>query len=174
LRLGEVRLASTNDANRLLLEMLAAMTNVRSWREIQQVTDGVGNVALSRFDLARPDRLHYRTDRSESVMIGSVQYLRDGSGPWTQRALPEPFSVSRYLASYVENARAVTLGRQAVCNDEPCRVLLWETSGGTAALAGWIGLRSHRLYRLFMTAESHYMTSRLTDFDAKVQIVPPR
>ncbi|MDZ4371997.1 MAG: hypothetical protein U1C74_11300, partial [Phenylobacterium sp.] len=38
----------------------------------EQITDGRGNVVLTRFEAARPDRLRYRTSSgSEAVIVGA-------------------------------------------------------------------------------------------------------
>jgi len=176
LRLGDLAARPPGPSGAaLLVQMTSAMSRVRSWREAQQLTDGAGNVATSAFDLARPDRLRYRTaEGTEAVIIGRTQYLRSGGSPWEVRALSEAFTVDSYLGAYTAGAQAIALGRQMPCEDEACAVVLWEAPGGSAAFAALVGRQTHRLHRLFMAAPSHYMTVRLSGFNADVRIAPPR
>jgi len=158
----------------LWVRMAATMSRLGSWRETQQITDGVGNVALAWLDLVPPDRLRSRTaDGTETVIIGQQQYIRVRGGTWETRTLPTPFRVDDYLRAYL-SAQTVVRGRPMPCDDEPCNVLLWEAPGGNAAFAGWVGLRTHRMHKLLMSAPAHFMTARVTDFNADLRIRPPR
>lgn len=159
-----------------LLGMTAStMFQLRSWREAQQIADGAGNVVVSWFDLVHPNRLRYRTSGgTEAIIIGQTQYIRDAGGPWETRTLPTTFRVDDYLRAYLADTQAAVRGREMPCDDEPCAVVLWEAPGGSAAFAGWVGLRTYRMHKLLMSAPSHFMTSRLTDFNADLRIRPPR
>ncbi len=176
LRLGDGKARTRGPSGSELLEAMAStMFQLGSWREDQQITDGAGNVARSWFELVHPDRLRYRTSGgTEAVIIGQTQYLRVNGGPWQTLTLPNAFSVNNYLRSYIDSPQEVVRGREAPCDDERCAVVLWEAPSASAAFAAWVGLRTSRMHKLLMIAPSHYMTSRLTDFDADLHIRPPR
>jgi hypothetical protein len=154
--------------------MTATMSRIRSFTEAQQIADGAGNVAVTRFEMVRPDRLRLRTaDGTEAMIIGRTQHIRSPGAPWVTRTLPDAFDVDSYLRSYTGGAQAVTRGAEVPCDDEPCAVVLWDAPGGTTGFAAWVGLRTFRMHRLLMLAPSHYMTSHFTDFNADLRIEPP-
>ncbi|MBI3975423.1 MAG: copper resistance protein CopC/CopD [Armatimonadetes bacterium] len=160
-------------ALRLLDRARRTAGTLRAWRQVEELTDGRGNVVVTTFEFVAPDRMRYRTSgRQEAIIIGARRFTRSDGGPWEQDSLPDPLKVEG-PALYMREAQAVTQGRLADCEGEPCRVLLWEAPGGSAAFAGWIGTRSGRVYRLLMVAASHFMTVRVRDFDAPIRITPP-
>ncbi len=173
LRLGQPRPTSSSPAAQRLVEQVQQeVSALRAWREEQQITDGNGGVVVTRFEVAAPDRLHYQTaDGTEAIVVGATRVVRFGSSAWTRDTLTQPLRVEGPLA-YLRDARAVVLGRQARCDDEPCRVVLWEWDR-TTAFAGWIGTESHRVYRLLMVAPAHYMTLRYRDFNVPIHIALP-
>lgn len=160
-------------ALRLLDRARRTAGTLRAWRQVEQLTDGRGNVVVTTFEFVAPDRMRYRTSgRQEAIIIGARRFTRSDGGPWEQDSLPDPLKVEG-PALYMREAQAVTQGRLADCEGEPCRVLLWEAPGGSAAFAGWIGTRSGRVYRLLMVAASHFMTARVHDIDTSIRITPP-
>jgi len=162
------------EASRMLLDALSAAGEVRTWREVEQITDGAGGVSVTTFELVRPDRLRLRTSAgSEEIIIGAARYSRDAGGPWQRDSLPDPIHLEGPYVAYLKNPAAATLGRRASCGAEACRVVMWQTPGGGAAFAAWIGLRSHRVYRLLMSAPDHYMTSSVFDLNRPLTITPP-
>jgi putative copper export protein len=175
LRIGRPRAAASDPgALRLLEASRAAMSNLRAWREEEQITDGAGGTVIVEADLVRPDRLRYRTSGGdEGIIIGADRYRRIGAGAWERDTLPKPLAADGVL-QYMRGAEAVVLGRGAYCEAEACRVVLWEAPGRTAAFAAWVGVESRRIHRLMMVAQSHFMTSRVFGFDAPVRIDPPR
>jgi len=176
LRLGDREARRLGPSGGELLGMMwSTMLQLRSWREAQQMTDGAGNVATSWFDFVHPNRLRYRTATgTEAVIVGQTQYIRVNGGPWETRTLPNPFWVDDYLRSYIGSAQGVMRGPEMPCGEETCALVLWEAPGGSAAFAAWVGLRTYRMHKLLMSAPSHFMTSRLTDFNADLRIRPPR
>lgn len=174
LRLGPPVAAQSNpDAARLLSSALEAARRVRSWREVEQITDGAGGVAVTRLEMVQPDRLHFLTGSgSEAIIIGATRYSRQGTGPWERDTLPDPLELEGPYAAFLKDPTGAALGRRATCEGEPCRVVTWELSE-TVAFAGWIGERSYRIYRLLMSAPIHFMTSQVVDLNAPLQIPPP-
>ncbi len=162
LPLGELPLRPSDPvAARLLKEATRAMARYLAWREVQQTTDGEGGVVVTWYEAQKPDRLRYRTSSgTEGVIIGSVRYLRVGSGPWRRDTLPQPLSLQGPLQPYTAGAEGVLLGRREPCDSEVCQVVLWEA--GSASFAAWIEQKSYRVHRLLMVAPSHYMTLHIT------------
>lgn len=161
-------------AMRVLVDALNAAREVRTWREVEQITDGAGGVSVTTLEMMRPDRLHLRTaGGAEAVIIGATRYSRDTGGPWERDNLPDPISLDGPYAAFLKNPAAAILGRKTTCEGEPCRVVMWELSGGSAAFAAWVGRDSHRVYQLLMSAPDHYMTSEVFNVNTPLTIVPP-
>ncbi len=173
LPLGELPLRPSDPvAARFLEEASRAMARYPGWREVQQITDGEGGLVVSWNEFQKPDRQRYRTSTGmESVVIGSVRYLRVGGGRWRRDTLPRPVSVQGPLHRYTGSAEGVVLGRRDPCDLAFCQVVLWEA--GPAAFAAWIEERRHRLHTLLMVAPSHYMTLHPISPAARVHVVPP-
>lgn len=151
-----------------------AMMSVRTWREVEQLTDGNGGVVVIHYEFERPDRMRFRTSvGAEGVTIGATQYQRTPGGPWQETTLSQPVAVEG-RGAYLRGAEAVVRGRTGRCDDEACRVILWEAPRRTAAFAAWIGAQSQRIHRLYMIAPSHYMTVWAKDLTVPLRIVPPR
>lgn len=173
LALGEQSTRPADVAASALLEAAQrTFARTQTWRQLEQITDGVGGVAVTTSELARPDRLHYKNASGlEGVIIKDVHFQRFSSRPWERRPLTVPFAVRSPLPT--EGAEGSVLGKQTRCDDEPCQVVMWKTQGGAAMFAAWIGMRTKRPYKVFMVLESHYMTLHLSDFDAPLDITPP-
>ncbi|MDR5684041.1 MAG: copper resistance protein CopC [Armatimonadota bacterium] len=170
---GQIRWASDLDAFRLLRRAQLTIEGLRTWRETEQLTDGASGFVVTRYAFQRPDRARLESaDGTTVVLIGATRYLRRPGGAWTRDVLPEPFS-ARGPAVYMQGVEHATLGREDRCEQEMCRVVLWQTPDGTAAMAAWIGNRTFRVHKLLMAAPSHYMTSRLFDFNAPLTVEAP-
>lgn len=166
---------SDSAALRLLRQAEEAMAKLTSWRQVEQLTDGSGNVVVTRYEVQRPDRLRFRTStNAEAVIIGATRYTRSDGGPWERDTLPQPFSVGEYIRAYTLGAAGARLGREGPCDGERCRVVRWALSDGRIALAAWIGLDTYRMRGLLMAARGHYMTVRFADFNVAVRIAPPK
>ncbi len=179
LRLGLAPVpASDPEAVRLLEQVRVTSDSLRAWREVQQLTDGFGGVDVTAVEFLRPDRLRYRssTGGTEGVIIGANRYQRTDTGPWEKEVLSQPITVSG-PTQYLKNAQAITRGRSEPCEDDPaetCQVLLWQSPGGSASFAGWVGTRAHVIHKVLMVAPAHFMTLRVSDFNAPLQIEPPK
>jgi hypothetical protein len=161
-------------AARLLVQARAVMGRVRTWREIEQITDGSGGVVETVFEVARPDRLRYRTSSgAEAVIVGGVRVSRDPGGPWTRDRLPQPISPDGPYVSYLEGATGVRFGGSERCLAEACRLVFWSLPSGQASFSARVGV-SGRIYSVAMVAPAHYMTARVDRLDRPVVITLPR
>lgn len=160
------------EAFRLLRRAQQAVGLLRTWRETEQTTDGAGNLVVTRYTYARPDRMAFEiVGGMRGVLVGSDRYLWTGRG-WQRDRLPEPFR-ARGPALYMENPLRAALGRRDPCPEGNCRVVLWESPDGLTTFAAWVGERTARVHKLLMWAPGHVMTSVLEDFDAPVRVIPP-
>ena len=161
------------EARRFFARVQRAVAGIRTWRETQQLTDGSGNVYLTWLEAERPDRQHFRTSTGvEVVGLGAVRYQRSDGGPWKRYTFARPVPVEGPLY-YMRDAEGIRLGRSAPCDDEPCRVLLWDGSGKSAGFAAWVGTRSLLVRRLLMLDPTHYMTLHVSRINEPVRIAPP-
>ncbi len=167
--------ASDPTAVQLLDRMRTAMATIRTWRQVDQLTDGAGGGILTRFEMVRPDRLHYRTSLGgEAIQTGATRYLREGSPEWRQETVPQPLALEGPYLEYLKGAEGIRRGRPVPCEDEDCQVVLWDLPQVPATMAGWIGLKTAHVHKLLMVAPGHYMTSWPSDFDHPIAISPPR
>jgi len=175
LLVGSFQLRSDLEAFRVLRRVQEAMERLRTWRETEQITDGAGNVVVTRYAYERPDRLRFEVlGGVRGVLVGRERFVRTDRG-WERDTLPEPFSARGPLV-YLQNPLRASLGREEPCPEpiqQTCRVVLWESSDGLASFAAWVGTRTHRVYRLLMWAPAHAMTTVLEDFDAPLRIQRP-
>ncbi|MDR7599315.1 MAG: copper resistance protein CopC [Armatimonadota bacterium] len=175
LRSGSFQLRSDLEAFRFLRRAQEALERLRTWRETEQITDGAGNVVVTRYTYQRPDRLAFEVvGGMRGVLIGKDRFVRTDRG-WQRDTLPEAFT-ARGPALYMQNPLRAALGRQEPCPDdptEPCQAVLWDSPDGLASFGAWVGTRTHRVHRLLMWAPAHAMTSVLEDFDAPARVEAP-
>lgn len=172
LRLQPSQSSSDPTAEQLLERVRIASARLHTWRELQQITDGRGGVTFTLFEFSTPDRMRYRSDGTEGIVIGAVQYLRTGHGAWERGVLAQPLRVEGML-QYTRGARGVVPGRWIPCEWEMCQVLFWEWDQQTAFAAA-IGQRSHRVHKLLMVGSAHYMTVQYSDFNVPGRITTPK
>lgn len=175
LRLGTPPLRPVDPAaGQMLADARQAVTSLKTWRQNEQITDGVGGGSVVQWEIARPDKLHYRATGSEGIVIGNEQFQRTSpGGPWTRTVLAQPLRVAG-VETYLEDAeRSARLGRAGPCDEEVCRVVLWD-SPGSVSYAAWIGQSGKLVHRVLMVAPSHHMTLECADFNMPLRIEAPR
>src|SRR5205809_773127 len=162
------------EGTRILMQARETASRVRTWREREQITDGSAGVTVTDLEMMKPDLVHYRTaGGAEAVIIGVTRLYRQGGGPWERDTLPSPIVLLGPYVSYLNDAAAISLGRIGRCGEERCRVVTWTLSSGNASFAAWIGLDSFRIYRLYMAAPFHYMTTQAFDLNVPLRISLP-
>jgi len=173
LPVGEAPLRPTDpEAARVLQAATEVMARSFSWRMAEQVTDGVGEGAVTWYEARRPDRLRYRTSAGlEGIIVGRYRYVRFRGGPWRRDVLPQPPPVESPLERYTQGAEGVFRARTLPCGEEACQVVLWEV--GSASFAALLGERTRHLHRLLMVAPAHYMTLHSLALNVPVSIQPP-
>jgi len=144
---------------------LRTMDSLDSYRFTERLSSGRGSIS-TRIDVQAPNRLRLRTATGfSSVIIGKTRWdFRDGS--W-QRA-PFPGLDVRDLVMWHE-ARNPILGRSGNATEL--------AAFGLQPVPAWFRIEvapSGRVLEAEMTAASHFMLHRYSDFDAGVKIAPPR
>jgi hypothetical protein len=143
------------------------MAALRSYHFTERLTSG-GGAILTRLDVQAPDRLRLRTNNGfRSVIIGQTRwdYL---NGRWERQSFPGL------------NVREVLMWYQA----RTPRVVRREPNGATELAAfslkpvpSWFRLTvepSGRVSQARMTAPSHFMLHRYSEYDRAPAIKPPK
>ena len=155
------------------------ITELKSMRTVEALSDGVGNSVVTNYTFVAPDKLQYTTAAGdESISIGSVQYDRHTGSDWTRQTRDQPASFPAALPGYYSGATAIVLGRTQVVDGEPCQIITFAVPAlagerDEARYAWWVGVNSHLVRREAMVARYHYMLTRYLDQDAPLQILPP-
>jgi hypothetical protein len=146
---------------------LRTMDSLRSYGFTERLSSGRGTV-VTRLDVQAPNRLQLRTSSGfSSVIIGRTRWdLRDGD--WERG--PFPGLDVRDLLMWHEARNPLILGRSA--NGA------WELAAfGRKPVPAWFRLTvepSGRVSEAEMTAPSHFMLHRYSDFNAGIRITAPR
>jgi copper transport protein len=132
----------------------------------ERLSSGTHTVT-TRFVLAAPDRLTYRTDTGPAaIVIGRRRWDREGRGPWVESpqsplAVPVPF-----WSGQISNARLIDRGGGV-------DVVSFFDRQLTAWFQARIDRRTGRTLGLSMIAGAHFMHHRYSAFNAPVRIAPP-
>lgn len=150
------------------------MRRLRSVRESERVTSGPGSLATTEYRVKAPNRLAYATRAgSENVTIGGRQWFRVAGEPWRRQRRSSPFR-SRSFFRWTPYARAVRL--LDVRRERGSRVAeLALMDPGTPVWQRLIvDLVTDRILRGRLITGGHYMDTRYYDFNAPLDISPPR
>jgi copper transport protein len=167
-RLSVVRFALPAQAPPAAALVRRATRVFRSLRSVvvhERLASSQTNVLRTRFVMQAPDRLSYRTSSgSEAVVIGLHRWDRTGKGPWVESGqsrltLPEPFW------STVRDARLLEGGPVARISFYDPKITAWFEIR--------VDTRTGRTLTTRMTAASHFMRHRYTDFDSAPAVRPP-
>ena len=154
------------DGGAIFDRALRTMDALRTYRFTERLSSGRGRV-VSRIDVQAPDRLQLRTRGFRSVIIGKTRWDRRG-GRWEQSSFPGLDVREVLMWHEAMNPRVVRRldgGRQEL------------TAFGRKPVPAWFRLEvepSGRVTEAEMTAVSHFMLHRYTDFDQGVTIKAPR
>jgi hypothetical protein len=154
------------DGGAIFDRALRTMDSLRTYRFTERLSSGRGRV-ISRIDVQAPDRLQLRTRGFRSVIIGNTRWDRRG-GRWEQSSFPGLDVRDVLMWHEAMNPRVVRRldgGRQEL------------TAFGRKPVPAWFRLEvepSGRVTEAEMTAVSHFMLHRYSDFDQGVTIKAPR
>lgn len=159
---------------------IAKLTELKSMRSDEELSDGIGNSVATDYQYEAPDKMTYSTGSGfDSVIIGDQQYSKTpDSDTWSYRDRLSTYGFPSNLPSYYSGADEFTLGRQEEIDGEMCQVISFhvpEIPGRDESwYAWWVGTNSNLIRREAMVAEHHYMLNHYFDQDAPVQITAPQ
>jgi hypothetical protein len=154
------------DGDALFDRALRTMDSLKTYRFTERLSSGRGRV-VSQLDVQAPDRLQLRTRGFRSVIIGNTRWDRR-DGRWEQSQFPGLDVRDVLMWHEARNPRVVRRldgGGQEL------------TAFGLSPVPAWFRLEvqpSGRVTEAEMTAVSHFMLHRYTDFDQGVTIQAPR
>ena len=165
--------ATTRPGSAIVGRAERAFRKLRSLVYVESLRSGPKGGLLTTWRLDAPDKVTYQIHGGASaVIIGDRRWDRSKPGakwvasPSTVLNVPAPT-----WSSGVTNARV--LGAATVHGD-PVWLVSFATPSVPAWFTAWIDKRSYRTLQLRMTAPSHFMFHRYTQFNAPLKIVPPR
>ena len=161
---------------------MAALSDLRSVRYTQRLSDGSGSLYQSALEVTdavdgRPVAFAERSPRFESVVVGDTQWVREVSEPsWRERAAPSLSLPSAWSETYTA-AEGFRLGPTVEIDGEQSQVVTFylpRTPRSAAAwFAWWVGEETGRIRRETMVSSRHYMVYTFADFNADIRIEPP-
>lgn len=158
---------------------IARLTELKSMRSEEELSDGIGNSVATKYAFEAPDRMSYSTTTGfESIAIDELQYFkRPDSGEWSYRTRISPYFFPANLPGYYSGADEFTLGRQVEVDGELCQVISFHVPVGPGReeswYVWWVGIDSHLIRHEGMVARHHYMTNDFFDHDEQIQISAP-
>ncbi|WP_160163174.1 copper resistance CopC/CopD family protein [Nitrolancea hollandica] len=171
--------AENERAREIYKGAIARLTELKSMRSSEELSDGIGNSVATKYAYEAPDKMTYSTTSGfESVAINDVQYFKRPDGnPWAYRSRLSPYIFPANLPSYYSGADEFTLGRQDTVDGERCQVISFhvpEVPGRDESwYVWWVGIDSHLIRQEGMVAVHHYMTNHYFDHDGPIQITVP-
>jgi hypothetical protein len=143
------------------------MSALETFRFTERLSSGLGTTVNSTIDVQAPDRMRLRTRGFSSVIIGQNRWDRGRGTQWERSPFPG-LDVKDLLMWYqAKNPRAV----RTSANGEAELVAF-----GLKPVPAWFRLNvepSGRVTEAEMTAASHFMLHRYTDFDEGETISAP-
>jgi copper transport protein len=165
---------ATRRARRLLMRAQRTMRSLRRVRQLEEVTSGPGSYARVAYRLRAPNRMAYRTRRSEQVVVGERQWFRRIDSRWTRSSYGSgiPFSVRRWFR-WTTYARAVRQLRQGREGGRPVTELALMDPATPVWLRLVVDDRTGRVLREGMVTRGHFMRTRYFAFNQPLSIEAP-
>lgn len=153
------------------------MRDLRSVRQVEEITSGPGTYARTAYRLRSPDRMVYRTEPADTrtVVIGERQWLRfKPEEPYQETPFGSgiPFSTKRWFRweSYAQTIRLLAVRETA--GQRVAELALYDP-GTPVWIRLTVELDRNRVLRELMTARAHFMVRRNSAFGQPVDIRPP-
>jgi hypothetical protein len=143
------------------------MSALETFRFTERLSSGLGTTVNSTVDVEAPDRMRLRTRGFSSVIIGQNRWDRGRGTQWERSPFPGLDVKDLLMWHQAKNPRAVRL----LANGETEVVAF-----GVKPVPAWFRLNvepSGRVTEAEMTAASHFMLHRYTDFDEGETIRAP-
>jgi copper transport protein len=165
------------DASILIERMQRRMHALRTYRLKEFLSSGLGTVIRSRYAFQAPDRMRIQVEgpnRSETVWIGRIRYIRRMDGEWQiQTSAPATQVPSFIWDSFQPFTAPRAVGESRVGGVPTTIVSFFGRSGDTPVwFRLWID-EGALVHQAEMRAEGHFMDHVYTDFDSPLTIRPP-
>lgn len=162
-------------ARRLLEQAQKTMRGLRSVREIERVSSVPGLQATTRYVLAAPDRMTFRTDLGvRSVVIGGAQWRRESDLGYrrTQYGGGLPFRTRSWFTWTTYAQRTYYLRRQREGENDVDVIALMD-AGTPAWWQLHIDRRTRRVLHDRLITYGHFAAQQYTGFNTPVTVKPP-
>jgi hypothetical protein len=156
------------DGNRTFDKARRTMNALETFRYTERLSSGLGTTVNSTVDVQAPDRMRLRTKGFSSVIIGKNRWDRPAGAQWEQSPFPGLDVGDLLMWHQAKNPRIVKLSG----NGEAELVAF-----GLQPVPAWFRIDvqpSGRVTEAEMTAASHFMLHRYSDFDEGAAVTPPR
>jgi hypothetical protein len=156
------------DGNRTFDKAGRTMSALETFRYSERLSSGLGTTVNSTIDVQAPDRMRLRTKGFSSVIIGKNRWDRPAGAQWQQNPFPGLDVRDLLMWHQAKNPRIVKLSG----NGEAELVAF-----GLQPVPAWFRIDvqpSGRVTEAEMTAASHFMLHRYSDFDEGAAVTPPR
>lgn len=156
------------DGNATFDKASRTMSALDSFRYTERLSSGLGTTVNSTVDVQAPDRMRLRTKGFSSVIIGKNRWDRPAGSAWEQSPFPGLDVRDLLMWHQAKNPRIVRLSG----NGDAELVAF-----GLQPVPAWFRLDvepSGRVTEAEMTAASHFMLHRYSDFDKGAAVTAPR
>ena len=150
-----------------------AFRGLRSLVYVESLRSSPTQGIVTTWSMAKPDKLTYQIHGgAAAVVIGRRRWDQAKPGAkWAESQSPVLNVPAPTWGSGVTNARL--LG-SASLHGRPVWIVSFATPSVPAWFTAWIEKGSYRTLQMRMTAASHFMFHRYTEFNGPLKIVPPR
>jgi copper transport protein len=163
----------------LLQQTIGAMGALTSYRLQEDLTSGLGTTVHATYAFSAPNSFESDVENQGStfrtVWIDDTRYTREGTGPWKVERGAPAVPVPTYIWDSFRPYNDVRiLGRASVDGVRTTEIAF---AGGSSDLPVWFRLwvdASGLVHRAEMRAPGHFMDHRYFDYDAPIQIEPPK
>ena len=166
--------ASARPAEKIVARATRVLQGLRSLVFVESLRSGPSGGLEATFKIAAPDRLSYRIKGGAgAVVIGNRRWdqARPGAA-WTRTEQAPPLDLPQpEWGGRAENAHLLGTGR---IDGRPVWIVSFVNPTIPAWFTTWIDRESYRMLRLRMTAASHFMVHRYSEFDRPLKIAPPK
>jgi hypothetical protein len=164
--------AATRPGTEVVARAGRVFRGLRSLVYVESLRSGPTGGLLTTWRMAAPDRLSYQIrNGAAAVVIASRRWDQARPGAkWVESQSTRLDVPAPTWGAGVTNAHIVGSG---TVRGRPVWLVSFATPSVPAWFTAWIDKRSYRTLQLRMTAASHFMFHRYTEFNAPLRIKPP-
>jgi copper transport protein len=160
-------------AVRLLRRTEIETARVRSWEEIEHLSDGERSWATTWYAFVRPDHVMYRTSvGSEGRQIGFASYSRDAGGAWTRTRRDSAVRIE-FRFPLAEGMADAQVGARFDDEGRAVQIITYQEPSGQLRFAAWIDETAGLPRRMMMHGPGHTMVSSIQRYNEPISITTP-